>query len=181
MSADAQISSQSVVGLVQSSSAPITLFQSVQAWHLPRGLLQGLASSPGTRPTQTLLRSHIVGQDPVPAPLKPGGDVYDSTQKINGAVSIKRKERTKPHWWCYITHTLTQRVGGGGGVLCLLLSPHRSLTWGLSAASMSDTHFQKKWDQSRWHKPAETSEEEDKCTKQSLYQKTACFEILIKA
>lgn len=36
-------------------------------------------------------------------------------------------------------------------------------------------------DQSGWHKPAEPREEQDKCTAPTLYQRLACFKILIKA
>lgn len=39
----------------------------------------------------------------------------------------------------------------------------------------------KTYDQSGWHNPAEASEEWDKCTESTLYQRLACFKILIKA
>lgn len=118
-----------------------------------------MASSPGTHPSQTLLRSHIVGQLPVPAAPKPGGDVYNSTRKINGAVSIKRKERKKKTY-----HTLTQQ---GGGALPASVSSSQ-----LDLRIISSTYVRhplpKEWDQRRRHEPAETSEEDDKCTRQSL-------------
>lgn len=62
---------------------------------------------------------------------------------------------------------------------------HYNFTSVLSAAEMCPTlclkKKKKKQDQSRWHKPAEPLEEQDKCKEQPLYQRLACFKILIKA
>lgn len=61
------------------------------------------AKRPAASLSQILLPSHIVGQYPVTAPPKLGGDDYDSAWKINGTVFIQGGKCG----WYYIPHTHT--------------------------------------------------------------------------
>lgn len=83
MNADVQTGS----GPVQ--SGPISFSSQHSGVTSAKRPLWSSASSPGKGPSQIVLPSHIAGRQSVTAPLEPGGDVYDSAQKINGTLSEK--------------------------------------------------------------------------------------------